>query len=119
MNRTDQVSAVYFCEKAMQKTALVTGGSRGIGAATAKTLTSRGWRVAFVYKSGSGTAHELQQECGALPLQGDVSNEADVQRIFSEASSHLGTPITHLVNNAGTEGRSSQKEQLSFVTHWR
>jgi len=85
--------------------ALVTGASRGIGAATAKALASDGWRVGVNYRSdaaGAGrTVAEIEDAGGtAIALQGDVSNPAAADELFARLEAELG-PVLVLVNNAG------------------
>ena len=89
----------------MSKVALVTGGSRGIGAATSRLLAAQGYAVAINYRSNAGAADELCTELSAqgfrcMAVQGDVADEAQVVSMFDVVSSTLGA-ITHLVNNAG------------------
>jgi NAD(P)-dependent dehydrogenase (short-subunit alcohol dehydrogenase family) len=84
---------------------LITGGSRGIGAATARLAASRGYDVALTYLQRAETADALVREltstgARALALQADVSQEADVLRVFAAVDRELGT-LTALVNNAG------------------
>jgi 3-oxoacyl-[acyl-carrier protein] reductase len=84
--------------------ALVTGGSRGIGAAVAIALAKAGADVAVNYRQRADAAHAV---CGeitklghkAIAVQSDVSVAADVKRMLSEAEAHLGC-IDILVNNA-------------------
>ena len=90
---------------------LVTGGSRGIGAATARMAATRGWRVCVNYRHDADAAQALvaQIEAGsghALALQADVADEAAVQAMFERCTAALGD-ITGLVNNAGILGRQS------------
>lgn len=87
------------------KVVLVTGAGRGIGRSIALGAARRGWSVAINYASDAKAAAEVVsqiQEGGgrAVSLQGDVSHENDVIRIFDEASKALG-PLNGLVNNAG------------------
>jgi NAD(P)-dependent dehydrogenase (short-subunit alcohol dehydrogenase family) len=84
---------------------LVTGGSRGIGAATAKYLAKQGYCVCVNYIKNELAAkrviNEIQDAGGnGIAVQADVSNEDDVIRLFNHIDSSLGG-ITHLVNNAG------------------
>ena len=84
---------------------LVTGGSRGIGAATARLAASRGYAVGVNYRSNRDAADavvgDIQRAGGrAVTIQADVSREADVCRLFEEMDRSLGT-LTALVNNAG------------------
>ncbi|MGE8639049.1 MAG: SDR family oxidoreductase [Achromobacter sp.] len=88
-----------------QRVALVTGGSRGIGAAIVRRLARDGFAVGINYASRSedadALAHELQQAGGrAVVVQADVSKAADVRALFDKVESELG-PISALVNSAG------------------
>lgn len=74
--------------------ALVTGGSRGIGAATARALTEAGWPVATVSRSGDGVED-------AVALRGDVTDADAADALVSAAEEQLGAPVLVLVNNAG------------------
>lgn len=82
------------------KTALVTGGSRGIGAAIVRALTRQGWQVAFCYKSSQEAADTLAKETGATALLCDVTDSAQVQTMITDTLRRLGH-IDLLVNNAG------------------
>ncbi|MDE3111477.1 MAG: 3-oxoacyl-[acyl-carrier-protein] reductase [Chloroflexota bacterium] len=88
------------------KVALVTGGARGIGRATALRLASGGAKVAINYRGNAAAAEEaktLVEKAGgsAAIVQGDVSVEADVARVMKEALAFGGGRIDILVNNAG------------------
>lgn len=90
---------------------LVTGGSRGIGAAISVMAAGRGYDVAVNYQRDAAAAATVVATCeaagaGAVALQGDMSNEADILRVFAETKTRLG-PITQVVNNAGITGKSS------------
>ena len=90
------------------KTALVTGASKGIGAAIAEALAAAGARVAVNYASSRQDADAVVAritESGgrAVAIGGDVANEADVARIFAEATEAFGR-VDILVNNAGVYG---------------
>jgi NAD(P)-dependent dehydrogenase (short-subunit alcohol dehydrogenase family) len=83
---------------------LITGGSRGIGAATARLAATRGWDVAINFHSDAVAAQAVADEVQragrrALLLQADVADEAEVMAMFAE-STRLG-PAGGLVNNAG------------------
>ncbi|MGZ8666060.1 MAG: 3-oxoacyl-ACP reductase FabG [Solirubrobacterales bacterium] len=85
--------------------ALVTGASRGIGAASAKALASDGWPVIVNYRSDAegaeGVAAEIESGGGrAFVLKADVSDPAQVKTLFEAGDDALG-PILCLVNNAG------------------
>ena len=78
------------------KTALVTGGSRGIGAAVARELARAGATVVVGYRSGGDEAEAIASEIGGRAVQADVSNADEAKRLVEEA----GEPDV-LVNNAG------------------
>ena len=78
------------------KTALVTGGSRGIGRAIAVELARAGAAVVVGYRSGAGEAAEVAAEIGGRAIQADVSSAEDAARLVEEAGD-----IDILVNNAG------------------
>jgi NAD(P)-dependent dehydrogenase (short-subunit alcohol dehydrogenase family) len=87
---------------------IVTGGGRGIGAATARLAAERGYAVAINYRGSEERALTLAAEIEAtggraLAVQGDVADEADVVRLFETVDRELG-PVTALVNNAGITG---------------
>lgn len=89
----------------MKKVVIVTGGGRGIGAATSVLAAQRGYSVCVNYRSHEVSANdvvsEIQQAGGeAIAIQADVSVEADVKRLFQTVDDQLGT-LTALVNNAG------------------
>ena len=90
----------------MNKRVLITGGGRGIGAATARYLAGQGYHLCLNYRHDRASAEALLAEIRAqhpvscIAVQADVSVEAEVVRLFEEMDARLG-PITHLVNNAG------------------
>jgi NAD(P)-dependent dehydrogenase (short-subunit alcohol dehydrogenase family) len=93
----------------MNKVLLITGGSRGIGAATAHLAAAEGYAVAINYVSDRKAADALVAQLGtkAIAVQGDVAKLADVERMFAETDNAFG-PITHVVNSAGITGKSSR-----------
>jgi NAD(P)-dependent dehydrogenase (short-subunit alcohol dehydrogenase family) len=93
------------------KNILVTGGTRGIGRATALKCARKGWSVALNYASNQPAAEEAAREVRvaggqAITLQGDVAVEADVISMFGEAESRLGR-LDGVVINAGIVAPSS------------
>lgn len=84
--------------------AIVTGGSRGIGAAIARLLAAHGYAVAVNYHTSAKAAQDvvdsiLEKGGKAVAIQADMGREEDVCRLFAETDEKLG-PVTALVNNA-------------------
>jgi NAD(P)-dependent dehydrogenase (short-subunit alcohol dehydrogenase family) len=84
---------------------LITGGSGGIGAATARLAAARGYSVCVNYRSHRAAAEQVVDEIAgsggtAIAVQADVANESDVVRLFATVDAQLGT-LAALVNNAG------------------
>ena len=101
----------------MSGTAIVTGGSRGIGAATAILAATQGYAVGVNYARDEAAANavvdRIEQAGGrACAIAGDVASEPDVMRLFETAETALG-PITALVNNAGIVDRAERLEAMS------
>ncbi|WP_296259765.1 MULTISPECIES: SDR family oxidoreductase [unclassified Pseudomonas] len=101
----------------MEKNLLITGGSRGIGAATAVLAASQGYRVCINYLSNHAAAErvcEQIREAGgyAVAIQADVSNEDEIVRLFTRVDAELGR-VSALVNNAGTVAETSRLENMS------
>lgn len=91
---------------------LVTGGSRGIGAAICVMAAQRGYDVAVNYQSNAEAAEKVVAACKAagakaVTLKGDMADDADIARVFAETKAALG-PLTHVVNNAGITGPGSK-----------
>lgn len=89
----------------MNKTVIVTGGSRGIGAATSRILAAQGYKVCINYlrneSAAAGLCDDIRQSGGqAMICKADVSNEGEVEMLFAAVNTSFGT-ITHLVNNVG------------------
>jgi 3-oxoacyl-[acyl-carrier protein] reductase len=82
------------------KVALVTGGSRGIGAAISRELARAGAKVAVNYRAGEEAADEVAGEIGGLAIQADVSNPEEVKALIERVEGELGD-IDAVVNNAG------------------
>ena len=85
---------------------LITGASRGIGAATAALAAERGYDVAISYRRDSGAAESAAEQvrahgAQAATIRADVASEDDVERMFAAVDTELGT-LSVLVNNAGT-----------------
>jgi NAD(P)-dependent dehydrogenase (short-subunit alcohol dehydrogenase family) len=99
-----------------QGSMVVTGGSRGIGAATARLAAERGYAVCVNFVSNERAAlvvvDEIRDRGGrAIAVRGDVAKEADVIHLFDEAVKQFG-PLTALVNNAGILGRQGRLEEM-------
>lgn len=99
---------------------LIAGGSRGIGAATARFAGSRGYDVAVNYKSNANAAAAVVDAVKAsggkaISLQGDMALESDVERVFDEAARALG-PITQFVHSSGIVGDASRLDEASTQT---
>ncbi|MDN2485349.1 SDR family oxidoreductase [Kosakonia sacchari] len=97
--------------------ALVTGGSRGIGRATALLLAQEGYTVAVNYHRNKSAADDVVAEISAqgghaFAVQADISDEAQVQAMFASLDEKQ-EPLTALVNNAGILFQQSRVEQLS------
>src|SRR5213596_3767999 len=91
---------------------IVTGGSRGIGAATARLGAQRGYAVCVNYRSDRPAAEKLAKEIGGIAVAADVSHEDDVIRLFRQTEQSLGR-MTALVNNAGVVDLRSRVEDMS------
>lgn len=92
----------------MNKSVIVTGASRGIGAATARLAAAAGWRVCVNYNSHAGEAEAVVADIAkaggtAIAVKADMGNEAEIVAMFARADRELG-PLGGLVNNAGHLG---------------
>ncbi|MEZ5701239.1 MAG: SDR family oxidoreductase [Burkholderiaceae bacterium] len=106
----------------MGKALLITGGSRGIGAATAVLAARQGWAVAVNYAANSLAADEVVRSIRAaggtaMAVQADVANEAQVMAMFRKVDAKLG-PIAGLVNNAGVVDVSARLDEMDMA-RWR
>lgn len=101
----------------MDKVIVITGGSRGIGAATALLAAREGYRVCINYQADDESARDVLAQVRALGAQAisvraDVSHEAGVISLFERVDAELG-PVTALVNNAATVGHKSRVDEMS------
>jgi len=104
----------------VEKIVLITGGSRGIGAACALLAARKGYAVAVNYTANSLAADEVVRQIRALPggraitVQADVADEEQVLRMFEKVDAKLGR-LTALVNNAGVVDATSRVEDMSVA----
>lgn len=98
----------------MSRVTIVTGGSRGIGAATARLLVAAGHTVCIAYREAKDEAERVLKEAGGrgLCVQADTGAEADILRLFEAVDCELGAP-TGLVNNAGIHGPRTRLDGMS------
>ena len=98
----------------MQKVIVITGGGRGIGAATARLAASAGYAVCVNYVRDRATADQLVKalDTKAIAVAGDVSVEADVLKLFETVDRELGR-VSVLVNNAGVVDLGTRTEAMS------
>ena len=106
----------------MNKVLLVTGGSRGIGAATALLAAQNGWSVAVNYTANSLAADEVVRQIRAsggqaMAVQADVAEEDQVLRMFAHIDAKFGR-LTGLVNNAGVVDVKARVDEMS-VARWK
>ena len=87
------------------KVALITGGSRGIGRAMVELFSGTGYSVAFTYKSSHEAAAELSERTGALAINADSANPADIERAVKTVEEKLGN-VDILINNAAVSSFS-------------
>lgn len=102
----------------MSKLVLITGGSRGIGAATALLAGRQGYAVAVNYSANALAAdsvvRQIRESGGqAMAVQADVSQEAQVLAMFEKIDAWLG-PLSALVNNAGVVDRSTRIDAITL-----
>ncbi|HMF94802.1 MAG TPA: SDR family oxidoreductase [Vicinamibacterales bacterium] len=95
---------------------IVTGGSRGIGAATARLAADRGYAVCINYRAKRDAAERIVGDIAAsggsaIAVGADVASEVDVERLFATVDTQLGR-VTALVNNAGILERQARVEQI-------
>ena len=95
---------------------VITGASRGIGAATARRAAAAGWDVCLSYLSDAAAAERVAQDCRtlgrtALAVRADMASEADIESLF-EAADSVG-PLGALVNNAGIVAPTSRVQDMT------
>ena len=84
----------------MQKTVLITGGSRGIGEAMVRAFANAGYKVAFIYNNSKEKAEQLAKELGVVAIKSDISDFKQTESAIAIAAESLGQ-IDVLINNAG------------------
>ena len=99
---------------------VITGSSRGIGAASALLAAKRGWAVCVNYVTQADRAEQVVAAIRAgggkaIAVQADTAREADVKRLFERVDADLGR-LTALVNNAGITGRAGRLETFDAAT---
>jgi len=103
----------------LDKVALITGGSRGIGAATALLAASQGWAVAVNYQANRAAAEAVVRQINAqggkaIAVQGDVAHEDQVLAMFTAVDAQLGR-LTALVNNAGVVDVTARVDEMDVA----
>ena len=103
----------------MEQVLIVTGASRGIGAATALLAARAGWSVAVNYTANAGAADSVVRQIRdaggtALALQADVSDEQQVLKMFERVDAQMGR-LAGLVNNAGVIDVTARVEDMSVA----
>lgn len=98
---------------------LITGGSRGIGAATALLAARNGWSVVVNYthnaQAADAVVQQIRQAGGeAISLQADVGDEAQIVRMFEQIDTQLGR-LSGLVNNAGVLDTAARVDEMSWA----
>lgn len=105
----------------MKKVIVITGSSRGIGAATAKLAAARGYAVCVNYLKDQNAANAVVDEIRAnggqaIAVAADMSSEPEVNHLFNIVDAKLGTP-TALVNNAGILEKQIRVDQVLVKVH--
>jgi len=104
-------------KKQHQKIVIITGGSRGIGAATTKLFAEKGYAICINYKSQNLPAEQLAKSINdgggrCIAVQANIANEDDVNRLFATVDERLGV-VSVLVNNAGVLKGQSRLENMT------
>ncbi|MEO0391762.1 MAG: SDR family oxidoreductase [Pseudomonadota bacterium] len=102
-----------------QGTLVITGGSRGIGAACARLAATKGYDIAVSYAENEAAANQVVADCHAagahaIAVQGNVADETDVMKLFERADKELGH-ITAVINNAGIVAPQGTIETLDHA----
>jgi NAD(P)-dependent dehydrogenase (short-subunit alcohol dehydrogenase family) len=97
----------------MAKVMIVTGGGRGIGAATARLAAQRGYAVCVNYARDRASAEALAREIKGIAVQADIAQESQVIKLFEETDRQLGK-LSVLVNNAGIVDRAARVDELTL-----
>ena len=108
--------------KSASKVLLVTGASRGIGAATARLAAQRGWDVAINYSHNAAAAEQVATDVRnagqrAITVAADVADEAAVLLMFARIDAELGR-LGGLVNNAGIVDRQARLDEMD-IARWQ
>ena len=108
-----------FAGGSLSKVVLITGASRGIGAATALLVARHGYAVAVNYSANSLAADEVVRQIRAtggqaMAVQADVASQAQVLAMFQKIDAKFGR-LTALVNNAGVVGETSRVDGMSLA----
>jgi NAD(P)-dependent dehydrogenase (short-subunit alcohol dehydrogenase family) len=103
----------------LKEVLLVTGGSRGIGAAVALLAAAKGYAVAVNYASNAKAADEVVREItskggSAIAVKADVARESEIMAMFAAVDRQLG-PLTALVNNAGVVDVAARVDEMSVA----
>jgi NAD(P)-dependent dehydrogenase (short-subunit alcohol dehydrogenase family) len=109
------VSSLEAVSRAVSRVALVTGGSRGIGAATVSRFAADGWDVAVGYLNDSSAADSVVEKCRsagqrAVAIQADISSEEEIVKMFNKVDDELG-PLAALVNCAGIVDQKARVDE--------
>lgn len=96
----------------MKKRVLISGGSRGIGAACVRNFTTKGYEVCFIYKNSKDEAQTLKAQTGAHAIYADIQKPDEVEYAVKTAAEYMGGGIDILINNAGI----SQIKMLKDIT---